>query len=112
MTEYSHHHSPGSFIAQASLFIAISRILWGIELQAPIDPLTGMSIIPNAADEETYSEGLVHGPRLFNVKFQPRSAKHADIIRTSFKEAQTVFESLGLANLSVDQPDSIPAEHD
>jgi len=88
---------PGSFIAEATLFIVISRILWGIEFRAPIDQVTGKPIIPDAADEESFSEGLVAGPRLFNVEFQPRSEKHATIIQSSFEDSQTMFEGLGLA---------------
>jgi hypothetical protein len=59
--------------------------------------VTGKQIIPDAADEESFSEGFVSGPRLFNVGFQARSAKHASIIRSSFEDSQTMFEGLGLA---------------
>jgi len=92
-----HQRSPGSFIAEASLLIVISRILWGIEMRALVDSVTGKSIIPDVSNEETFFDGFVNGPRLFNVEFWLRSERHAAIIRSSFGEAQTMFEGLGFA---------------
>ncbi|KDQ51281.1 hypothetical protein JAAARDRAFT_706542 [Jaapia argillacea MUCL 33604] len=87
----------GSHIAEASLFIVLSRIIWGIDLEAPIDPKTKNPIVPDINDEEgTFTDGFVSVPKIFGVKFKPRSEKHADIIRRSFEEAQSEWQVLGL----------------
>jgi hypothetical protein len=66
-------------------------------MQAPTDPVSGKSMIPDWREEKTFSDGFVNGPLLFNVGFHPRSQKHAAVIQSSFEEAQAVFESQGLA---------------
>ncbi|KAF8625938.1 hypothetical protein AX17_006664 [Amanita inopinata Kibby_2008] len=50
----------GSHIAEASLFISLSRLIWGVEFEAPKDPKTGVPQIPDVGDEEgTFSDGFV-----------------------------------------------------
>lgn len=74
----------------------LSRIIWGTEFRAPLD-LEGYPSIPDAAEEESFTDGFSSGPRLFNVSFHPRSKKRAEIIRASFEEAQAEFKDSGLA---------------
>ncbi|KAH9831561.1 cytochrome P450, partial [Rhodofomes roseus] len=88
---------PGSHVAEASLFITLSRILWGIDFYAPLDPKTKRPILPDIANEEmTWSEGFVSVPHTFKAGFAPRSAKHADMIRKSFNGVQSEWQLLGL----------------
>ncbi|KZT25427.1 cytochrome P450 [Neolentinus lepideus HHB14362 ss-1] len=88
----------GSYIAEASLFIVLSRILWGIDFQTPTDPKTGNSLVPDINDEEeTFTDGFVSIPKIFPVSFKARSEKKAEIIRKSFEEAQAEWQVWGLA---------------
>lgn len=88
----------GSYIAEASLFIVLSRLLWGIDFQAPIDEKTGKPIIPDIADDErTFSDGFVSIPKLYNITFKPRSEKSEAIIRKAWDEAQGAWEETGMA---------------
>ncbi|KZT67961.1 cytochrome P450 [Daedalea quercina L-15889] len=91
----------GSYIAQASLFITLCRLIWGIDFSAPLDPKTQRPIIPDIANEEaTWSEGFVSVPYPYQVRFSPRSAKHAELIRNSFEEVQSEWRRM---NLEVDE---------
>ncbi|TFY54441.1 hypothetical protein EVJ58_g8867 [Rhodofomes roseus] len=87
----------GSHVAEASIFITLSRILWGIDFYAPLDPKTKRPILPDVANEETtWSEGFVSVPHTFKVGFAPRSVKHAELIRKSFDSIQSEWQLLGL----------------
>lgn len=87
----------GSVIAEASLFIVLARILWGIDFEAPKNPVTGVPIIPDVSDEEgTFTDGFIPTPKIFKASFKPRSEKHEFIIRKSFEEAQAEWHILGL----------------
>jgi hypothetical protein len=87
-----------SYIAEASLFIVLSRLLWGIDFQVPIDPATEKPIIPDLSDEEgTFTDGLAIGPRMFVAGFKARSEKHEIIIHQSFENVQSEWDELGLA---------------
>ncbi|KAF4581583.1 hypothetical protein EYR40_009866 [Pleurotus pulmonarius] len=87
---------PGSYIAEASFLILLSRIIWGLDFSAPKDPKTGRDILPDLADEETFSEGFISIPRIFGVEWHPRSEKHAQIIRSEFEDAQAHWSNLNL----------------
>lgn len=87
----------GSYVAEASLFVAISRIVWGFNLNAPKNNVTGQPEIPNSMDEEaSWMEGFISGPRKFNVTFEARSGKHAEIIQRAFDEAQMEWQAIGM----------------
>lgn len=76
----------------------LSRLIWGIDLRAPVNPKTGKVIIPDIADEEaTWTEGFVSNARVFDVNFEPRSNRHAAIITRSFEDSQAEWQALGLA---------------
>lgn len=85
----------GVYIAEASLLIVLSRLIWGFDFLTPTDPLTGEPIIPDALAEESFSDGFLNGPRVFNIGFHARSEKHTAIIRESFEDAQADFQNLG-----------------
>ncbi|KAL6304972.1 cytochrome P450 [Sparassis latifolia] len=95
---WGRRYCQGSYIAEASLFIVLSRLLWGIDFRAPTDPKTGQPSIPDMADEEaTWSDGFVSVPHIYPVGFRARSEKHAEMIRKSFDEVQGEWQVLGLA---------------
>ncbi|KIK64878.1 hypothetical protein GYMLUDRAFT_160779 [Collybiopsis luxurians FD-317 M1] len=87
----------GSHIAEASLFIVLSRLIWAINFTAPVDPTTGKPKIPDINDEEgTYTSGFVSVPRIYPVLFKPRSKGREDIIRKAYEETQSAWDLLGL----------------
>lgn len=92
---------PGSHIARNSLFITLSRLVWGIEFSAPLSLQTGRPIVPDIADEEaTWSEGFVSTPNPFRVRFAARSARHAELIKEGFDSVQSEWRRM---KLDVDQ---------
>lgn len=87
----------GSYIAEASLFIVLSRLVWGIDFQAPTDPKTGKVIIPDIADDDaTYTDGFVSIPKPYGVTFKARSEAQERIIRRAFVEAQDAWKDQGM----------------
>ncbi|ESK96459.1 cytochrome p450 [Moniliophthora roreri MCA 2997] len=87
----------GQNIAEASLFLVLSRIIWAFDLQVPKDPKTGNPIIPDINDEDaTYTDGFVSVPKAYPLAFIPRSEKKAQIVRKAFEQAQEEWEYLGL----------------
>ncbi|KAF9048046.1 cytochrome P450 [Hymenopellis radicata] len=88
----------GYAIAEASLFIVLSRLVWGIDFQAPLDPTSGKAVIPDIADDyKTFSDGFVSIPLPYNVTFKARSEKHEQIIRRAYDEAQATWKEQGMA---------------
>ncbi|CCM07189.1 uncharacterized protein FIBRA_09530 [Fibroporia radiculosa] len=88
----------GSYMAEASLFIVLSRLIWGLDLVAGTDPKTGNPQLPDVNDEEgTWSEGFISVPRIYPVSFRARSEKHAETMRRLFDEVQVEWQAMGLA---------------
>lgn len=94
---WGRRYCQGSHLAQASLFIVLSRLVWGIDFYAPLDPQTGRRVVPDVDDEEgTWGDGLITGPHIFPVGFKSRSEKHAQVIKKAFEEVQGEWQALGL----------------
>jgi len=87
----------GSVVAETTMFIAMARIIWGLDFQPPIDPTTGEELIPDMTDEAMFNDGIVSGPRAYSVGFRARSPAHEALIRDAFEDAQAGFEVMGLA---------------
>lgn len=84
-------------MAEASLFIVLSRLIWGIDFYAPLDPHTDKRMLPDFDDEvQTWSGGFVSSPFIFSVGFRPRSEKHAEIMRKAFDDVQGEWQAMGL----------------
>ncbi|KAF9464067.1 cytochrome P450 [Collybia nuda] len=87
----------GTHITEASLFIALSRLIWGIDFQAPADARTGIPIIPDIADDEaTFSDGFVSIPKIFKVAFKPRSERKRRIMVQAYEDVQAEWQVLGM----------------
>ncbi|ESK98378.1 cytochrome p450 [Moniliophthora roreri MCA 2997] len=87
----------GQNVAEAALFIVLSRIVWAFDLEVPKNPKSGNSVIPDINDEDvTFTDGLLNFPKAYPVAFVPRSENKAQIIRKAFEEAQVQWEYLGL----------------
>ncbi|KAF8810830.1 cytochrome P450 [Phlegmacium glaucopus] len=99
---------PGYHIAEASFFIVLSRLIWALDLKAPIDPATGRAKVPDINDEEaTYTSGFVSVPRIFPVSFKPRSHGREEQVRRAFQEAQGAWDVQGLER---DQREGVEAK--
>lgn len=88
---------PGSVLAEASIFIALARIIWALDILPPVDPTTGKELLPDLTDETMFSDGFVSTPHAFSVGFRARSQAHEALIRGAFEDAQAAFEVMGLA---------------
>lgn len=74
---------PGIHVAERSLYINISRVLWGFNISKKKGP-DGAVIEPNQA----MVRGFMSVPEPFDCDIMPRSAKHAQIIREEFAKAE------------------------
>jgi hypothetical protein len=74
----------------------LSRLIWGVDFEAPIDPVTKKPIIPDINNEEaSFSTGFISGVNMFPVIFRPRSQKEATI-QKAFDDVQREWEVLDL----------------
>ncbi|KPI40314.1 Fumitremorgin C synthase [Cyphellophora attinorum] len=75
---------PGMHVAERSLFLGISRILWAFSISPAVDE-NGKRIIP---DQEKLTQGFVCMPEDYPAALTPRSGTRANIIRKEWEEAQ------------------------
>ncbi|KAJ8093602.1 hypothetical protein AAF712_002359 [Marasmius tenuissimus] len=87
---------PGHDIAESSLFIVLSRILWAFDLKTKKHPATGADDIPDMNDESNFTDGFVSIPKIYPLAFIPRSENKASMIRKAFADAQDQWELLGM----------------
>ncbi|KUJ09662.1 cytochrome P450 [Mollisia scopiformis] len=78
----------GMHIAERSLFLGISRMLWAFNFEKARDE-EGKEIIP---DIDKLTEGLFVFPQPFPAKISPRSEKHARKIREEWASAQELLD--------------------
>lgn len=70
----------GMHIADRSLFLAISRLLWAFDFERAIDESTNQEIIPDM-EELVPDSGMFVQPRPFKANIKPRSASKAQQVR-------------------------------
>ncbi|KAI0419652.1 cytochrome P450 [Xylaria grammica] len=78
----------GMHIADRSIFLAISRLLWAFEFNRATDPETGEEIIPDMND---ISEGMMALPNPFPLNIQPRSPGKAAVIQEKWAEVSKLL---------------------
>ncbi|PQE33784.1 cytochrome P450 protein [Rutstroemia sp. NJR-2017a WRK4] len=78
----------GMHIAERSLFLGISRMLWGFNFEKVRDE-QGNEITP---DVDNLTEGLFVFPKPFPAKISPRSEKHAQKIMQEWEDAQELLD--------------------
>ncbi|KAL3476681.1 cytochrome P450 [Aspergillus californicus] len=76
---------PGIHVAERSLFLGMSRILWAFNIEPAIDE-KGKPIIPDA---NRLTQGFVCMPEEFPAKITPRSKDRAEIVVREWKEAES-----------------------
>ena len=79
----------GMHIADRSLFLAMSRLLWGFEFHRAVDDATGKEIVPAMHD---LTEGLFVLPKPFQAKVVPRSEAKAARIRAEWAEMTELLD--------------------
>ncbi|KAI0082000.1 cytochrome P450 [Panus rudis PR-1116 ss-1] len=79
---------PGIHLASNSININVLNLLWGFNLSPAIDPISGN---PVPIDLDDYECETVINPRPFTCEITPRSEGHAQLIRSAFENAQSVF---------------------
>ena len=75
---------PGIHVAERSLFLGISRILWAFKIE-PARDAAGKPIIP---DHNKLTQGFVCMPEPFKAKITPRSQARADKVLKEWKTAE------------------------
>lgn len=78
----------GMHIADRSLFLSISRLLWAFNLEKAVDT-RGIEIEP---DQDDLTEGILVQPAPFPAKITPRSEKHAQAVRQEWEECQPLLD--------------------
>ncbi|KAL3459690.1 cytochrome P450 [Aspergillus heterothallicus] len=75
---------PGIHVAERSLFLGMSRILWAFDIRPALDD-KGKEIIPDA---DRLTQGFVCMPEEFPARITPRSEERADMVRSEWKAAE------------------------
>lgn len=74
----------GMHIADRSLYLGISRLLWAFDFRRAIAPDTLQEIIP---DMNSLAEGVMSLPKPFPVDIVPRSDEKAQTVREEWRQA-------------------------
>lgn len=78
----------GMHIADRSLFLGISRLLWAFNFERAVDE-NGQAIVPNADD---LTQGFLVHPMPFPAKITPRSEHHAEVVKNEWEDCQTLLD--------------------
>ncbi|KXH33974.1 cytochrome P450 [Colletotrichum simmondsii] len=78
----------GTHIADRSLFLSISRLLWAFNLEKAVDA-EGVEVTPNADD---LTDGFLVQPKPFPAKITPRSDAHIQVIRREGEASQALLD--------------------
>jgi cytochrome P450 len=81
----------GMHIAERSLFLGISRLLWAFHFENKRDE-NGDEIVPDAAN---LTEGLLVQPRTFPVKITCRSEGRAKVLREEWRKVEENLDDKG-----------------
>ncbi|CEL03747.1 Putative Cytochrome P450 [Aspergillus calidoustus] len=75
---------PGIHVAERSLFLGMSRILWAFDIRPALDE-SGKEIIP---DKDRLTQGFVCMPEEFPATITPRSRERAEMVRREWEAAE------------------------
>lgn len=82
----------GMHIADRSLFLAISRLLWAFDFDRVVSAEMGRDIIPDAED---VTEGIMSIPSPFPVRIVPRSTERAEAVASAWSQASDLLDERG-----------------
>ncbi|KUI65817.1 O-methylsterigmatocystin oxidoreductase [Cytospora mali] len=90
---------PGMHVADRTLFMTISSLLWGFEFSKAKRLTTGVDgrevweeVTP---DPDAMVDGILAHPVPFPARITPRSERHAEIIRTAWDDCQEALDEKG-----------------
>ncbi|OHX00730.1 cytochrome p450 [Colletotrichum incanum] len=78
----------GMHIADRSLFLSISRLLWAFNFDRAVDGQGG-EVVPDADD---LTDGALVQPRPFPARITPRSEAHAQLVRKEWEASQALLD--------------------
>jgi cytochrome P450 len=78
---------PGIHVAERSLFLGISRILWAFNITPSLDK-KGQPILP---DPDRLTQGFVCLPEKFPANITPRSKQRAEIVEREWKTTEKEY---------------------
>lgn len=78
----------GTHIAERSLFLGISRLLWAFNFDKALDK-NGVPITPDAAE---LTEGALVQPKPFPARIEPRSQEKVEMIRREWKMMEELLD--------------------
>ncbi|KAI5240963.1 cytochrome P450 [Aureobasidium subglaciale] len=81
----------GMHLAERSLFLGMSRLLWAFNIKPTVDPTTGKEILP---DPDKLTQGLVCMPEEFLVALTPRDQNRADLVEKEWQEVQQSLDPI------------------
>lgn len=76
----------GMHVAERSLFLGMSRMLWAFDIEPVVDAATGEKLLP---DQEKLTQGFVCMPEEYQANIKPRSEAKAEVVRKEWHEAET-----------------------
>ncbi|KAE8442354.1 hypothetical protein EG329_003425 [Mollisiaceae sp. DMI_Dod_QoI] len=79
---------PGIHVAERSLFLGISRLLWSFDFKPALDG-RGREILP---DPERLTQGFVCMPEPFQCMITPRSKEKEKMVRSEWEEASGLLD--------------------
>lgn len=82
----------GMHIADRSLFLGISRLLWAFDFKRAIDPETKREIVP---DQDNLLDGVFILPKPFKADIRPRSERKAERVREEWEGAKGLLDGDG-----------------
>ncbi|KAK5128967.1 hypothetical protein LTR85_000300 [Meristemomyces frigidus] len=74
----------GMHVAERSLFLAMSRILWAFDINPQLDSI-GKPIMP---EQDNITQGFVCMPEEYQAKITPRSKERAQMVEAEWQQAE------------------------
>lgn len=90
---------PGMHLAENSLFITLSKLLWAFKIEPPIGP--DGQVQPMDTSDAAYESGANTLPRPFKARFIPRDAQRELVTRDEWAQAEREGFSLGEVKVNV-----------
>ncbi|KAL2752599.1 hypothetical protein ACRALDRAFT_1058459 [Sodiomyces alcalophilus JCM 7366] len=82
----------GMHIADRSIYLAISRLLWAFDFKRAVDPVTKQELIP---DMNEIADGVMVFPKPFPTRIVPRSASKEKSVREEWEEVAKLLDGNG-----------------
>ncbi|KAI1335380.1 cytochrome P450 [Xylariaceae sp. FL0016] len=79
----------GMHIADRSMFLAISRLLWAFDFRAPLDGSDGSEVLPDPA---RLIPGMLVQPEPFPARIEARSERRAGVVREAWRECRALLD--------------------